>query len=192
MVQYECSDEVGGPEIGLGLVNGLLIVIPLWVAIGVVLAVEFEIGPVAETGSFALMIAAVLEAILLRPHLRALRERFRRYLDFRRAYARRNAGWRRAGWANHALGDRAGPHRALENISGRSFESIEDLLRYVEPRSTLSHEARPVVAPQVLLRQSLALSALVGAYLQYYFLEINLQIASLHSITVFAPVASMT
>ena len=43
-----------------------------------------------------------------------------------------------------------------------------------------------------LFRQSLALSALAGAYLGYYFLEVNLQIASLNSLTVFLPLTSVT
>jgi hypothetical protein len=45
------------------------------------------------------------------------------------------------------------------------------------------HTRRPA-----LLRQTLTLSALVAAYLQYYFWDVQLQIAALHSVTVFVPV----
>jgi len=56
--------------------------------------------------------------------------------------------------------------------------------------------ARPVPAMRrpspgrALAKQSLALSALVGAYLQYYFWDVQLQIASLHSVTVFVAVSA--
>ena len=64
--------------------------------------------------------------------------------------------------------------------------------RHLELKSTpvpLPRRARP---PQSLLRQAIALSALVGAYLQFFFLEVYLQIASLNSVIVFLPVSSMT
>lgn len=43
-----------------------------------------------------------------------------------------------------------------------------------------------------LARQTLALSALTGAYLQFYFFEVSLQIASLNSVIVFLPLTSTT
>lgn len=148
MVPCDRSDAVDGFDTGPALVNALLIAIPLWVILGVVLALVFQHGTMEEAGSAALMIAAVCEAILLRPllrpYLRKLRAGIRRYADFRRMDSRRDAGARRA---------------------------------------------RPAHS---LFRQALTLSALVGAYLQYYFLEVALQIASLHSLTVFVPVTSTT
>jgi len=44
-------------------------------------------------------------------------------------------------------------------------------------------------ARQPLLKQTSLLAGLVGAYLQYYFLDVHLQIASLNSVTVFVPVS---
>ena len=40
-----------------------------------------------------------------------------------------------------------------------------------------------------LLKQTSLLAGLVGAYLQYYFVDVHLQIASLKSVTVFVPVS---
>ena len=192
MVRCERDEAVDGSDIGRGLVNGLLIALPLWVILGVVLALVFQHGPMGETSSAVLMIAAVCEAILLRPHVRTLWKRILRYADFRRADPGRNTGGRRTRSARRVLGAPDTLRSAFERTAGRIFESIEDLLRYVKQKSAPSNQARPVVAPHALFRQSLALSALVGAYLQYYFLEVNLQIASMHSLTVFVPVTSMT
>ncbi len=41
-----------------------------------------------------------------------------------------------------------------------------------------------------LARQTIALSALAAAYLQYYFLDVKLQIASMQSVTYFVPMPS--
>ena len=169
MVQCERRYAVDGFDIGPALVNGLVIAIPLWVILGVVLALVFQHWPLEEAGSAALMFAAVCEAILLRPLLRP--------------YLRK---------LQHVLRDQDSPQSVLENVTGRRFYSIEDLLRYVESNSAPLIQARPVVAPYSIFRQALTLSALVGAYLQYYFLEVELQIASLHSLTVFVPVTSTT
>ena len=49
---------------------------------------------------------------------------------------------------------------------------------------------RPRSRP-LLFRQSLALSALAAAYLQYYFWEVQLQIAALNSVMVFVPVRAL-
>jgi len=192
MVRCERGDAVDGSDIGRGLVNGLLIAIPLWVILGVVLTLALHHGPMGKTSSAVLMIAAVSEAILLRPYVRTLWMRILRYADFHRADPGRNTDERSTRLANRAPGARDLPHSTLVEATGRTFASIEDLLRYFERKSAPSIQVRPVLAPHSLFRQSLALSALVGAYLQYYFLEVNLQIASLRSLTVFVPVSSMT
>jgi len=51
---------------------------------------------------------------------------------------------------------------------------------------------RRTFPPMSLGRQTLALGALTGAYLQFYFIDVNLQIASLSSVTVFLPVSAMS
>ena len=164
----QCERNAAGDryEFGRGLVNGILLAVPLWAGLGIILAALFGLGPMEEeTVSAVLMIAAACAAILVRPYLRALGSGIRRY-----AISSRND---------------------LEWVAKRRITSIEDLLRSVEPKSPPIRQTRAAV-PNALLRQSLALSALVGAYLQYYFLDIHLQIASMNSITVFLSRTSMT
>ena len=71
----------------------------------------------------------------------------------------------------------------LRALWTRHYPTIRSmfLAQFRQPRPSLS-----------LARQTFALSALTGAYLQFYFLEVNLQIASMRSVTVFVPVSSMT
>jgi hypothetical protein len=192
MARCERNEAENEFDIGRGLVNGLLISIPLWIILGIALALVFQRGPMDESIRTALMIAAVSEAILVFPYLRTLFAGIRRRADFHHANSRRDTVVREARPAPHARGNRDRPQRDLERIAGRSLNSIEELLRYVEPKSVPSHKARRVAAPNGLFRRTLALSALVGAYLQYYFLDVNLQIASLHPLTLGLPVASMT
>ncbi|MGQ0510716.1 MAG: hypothetical protein ACT4P9_08885 [Betaproteobacteria bacterium] len=64
--------------------------------------------------------------------------------------------------------------------------------RQPELESALISLIRRTHSPRSLARQTFALSALTGAYLQFYFLEVNLQIASLNSVIVFLPLNSMT
>ena len=132
-----------GPDVSRGLFNGVLIAVPLWFMLGVIPALALLHWRMDEATSAALMIAAVCEAILVRPYARRL--------------------W--AGIRRDAC---------------------------VELQSSPLNQSRRAVAPGSLLRRSLALSALAGAYLQYYFLDVNLQIASLPSLTVYLPVTSMT
>jgi len=65
-------------------------------------------------------------------------------------------------------------------------------LQHVAAKYPPSRQALPGGLTNALFKRTLALSALVGSYLQYYFWEVNLQIASLNSLTVFLPVASTT
>ncbi len=64
--------------------------------------------------------------------------------------------------------------------------------RFPEIRSALVAEVRRTHPPLSLACQTFALCALAGAYLQFYFLEVNLEIASLKSVTVFLPVNPVT
>ena len=192
MVRCERSETDNELNIGRGLVNGLLSAIPLWVIVGIGVAAVFQHGPMDETFSAVLMIAAVCEAILVRPYAQTLWARILCYADLYRSASRREASRRQARPVQRVLGVRGRVDSDLEKLTGQRFHSIEDLLRYVEPKSALPQQTRRAVAPNSLFRQSLALSALVGAYLQYYFIEINLQIASMNSLTVFLPVTSMT
>ena len=174
---------------GDGLVNALLIAVPLWVILGAVLILVCQHGQVSEGTSAALMIAAICEVILVRRYARAFRLGNLRFADLYRAYTTQVTGVQRKRAAQTVFGRPGGWRRDLEMSAGRRIESMEDLLRYVDVKRVSSQRTRPAIAPKALIRQSLALSALVGAYLQYYFIDVNLQIASLHSLTVFVPVS---
>ena len=56
--------------------------------------------------------------------------------------------------------------------------------RCPEIRRRLVVEFRRMHPPLPLARQTFALSALTGTYLLFYFLDVNLQIVSLNSVTV--------
>jgi hypothetical protein len=191
MVRCECREVDNGLNLWRGLINGLLVSIPLWVILGMVLATVLHHGPTEEAISAALMIALISEAILARTYARTLWKQVWRYANSRRPDLKNDGDKRQARPAQHAIGDDDGLHSDFKIIAGRSFKLIEDLLRYVEPISAPLRQARRAVVRVTLIRRSVALSALVGAYLQYYFLEVNLQIASLHSLTVFLPVTSI-
>lgn len=77
-------------------------------------------------------------------------------------------------------------------ILARPFLRVLWMRRYPEIKSAFVPQFRRTNPPLSLARQTFALSALTGAYLQFYFLDVNLQIASLNSVTVFLPVSSMT
>lgn len=77
-------------------------------------------------------------------------------------------------------------------IVARPFLRALWMRRYPELESALVPLLRRTRSPMSLARQTLALSALTGAYLQFYFLEVSLQIASLNSVIVFLPLPSMT
>ena len=188
MIRRECWETDNGLGIGSGLVIALQIAVSLWVILGIVLALVFQHGPIGESASAALMIAATCEAILVRPYARTLFAGIRRYAALHRADSTRDRDVPRARPVPRVPGGQDSRHSEIDKVAGRHIESIEDLLRHVEPKQVSSHRVRREIAPNALLRQSLSLSGLAGAYLQYYFVEVNLQIASLHSLTVFLPV----
>lgn len=129
------GDTLGRRGLAFGVVLALLVAIPVWVAVGLALAWAYQVGPITQTQSALLMLAAAAELILLR-------------------YALRMSG------VTAKLVDQAGA--GLAAVRWRRWTPMA--------------------------RQTLALSVLVGAYLHYYFWDVQLQIASLHSVTVFVPV----
>ena len=174
------GDEYHELDIVRGLLNGLLLAIPLWAVLAIVPALALRDGTIGESTSSALMVAAVCEYILARPYLRVL--------------------WARLG-SHEVFGHGAGTQTRAQPAkqrndrdkhAGQGIISIEDLLRFVESkRASKPRPHHAQIAPS-LLRQSLALSALAAAYLQYYFLEVHLEISSLSSLTVFLPLTATT
>ncbi len=180
-----------------GLANALLIAIPCWAAALVAFSL-WRSGEVGEGVRLALLFGAAWEAKLLRPRLSGWWRALRGALERLDAGTRAPSRGLPPAPARHLLGDLNSLHSDLEKLAGQRIRSIEELLRYVEagsrPQPTL-HRARIRRAARSwspVLRQSLALSALVGAYLQYYFLDVNLQIATLNSMIVFLPVGLVT
>lgn len=144
-----------------GLANGLLISIPLWVLIGIVLVTFFMQGPLNETASVVFMIAAVCEAILARHALRAYRGR-----------------------------SEDGPRDHPESTARTQASFVNRVLRRGAAAAAHGTPRRVAHGNRPRLRQAGAFGALAIAYLQYYFWDVNLQIASLNSVTVFVPVPS--
>jgi len=121
----------GGFKLIQGLVSGTLLSVPLWVCIGVAVAVVFQDGPITRLQSAILLLAAAIELVLLRRTWRAIKS------------------------------------------SARS--------RAPAPQPRAAVTAVRLSQPKPLL----LLLGVVGTYLHYYFWDIQLQIASMPSVTVF-------
>ena len=121
----------GGVKLIQGLVSGTLLSVPLWVCIGVAVAVVFQDGPITRLQSAILLLAAAIELVLLRRTWRAIYPRTR---------SRAPAAQPRA---------------------------VVAAVRLSQPRPLL------------------LLLGVAGTYLHYYFWDIQLQIASMPSVTVF-------
>lgn len=175
-----------------GLQVGLLIAIPLWILIGIALVSAFQKGPIGGAISAAFMLAVVCEALLARRTFKEFWSRlWRRWFPVFNRSAWRNAHrhiarTRRTPVANTSA------ISYLEQISGRRITSVQDLLGVIGAPPA----ARPAAVSRTgstserpsTLRQTAAFASLAIAYLHYYFWDINLQIASLHSLTVFVAV----
>ena len=79
-------------------------------------------------------------------------------------------------------------HRYLEELAGKPLQSHSDVLTYLGavagnlPRTHHEYGRRKSV------RELTLLSLLVLSYIQYYYWDVNLQIAALKSVQVFVPV----
>ena len=78
--------------------------------------------------------------------------------------------------------------RYLEDAAGRGLRTREDIRRYLEEISGKRPERSPATQLWHIARQGTWLLLLVAAYLQYYFLDILVEIDSLPSIRVTVPV----
>jgi hypothetical protein len=104
--------------------------------------------------------------------------------------------WRSAAVAETSLGDRARESsgdlfRYLEELAGRELRSRDDIRRYVGELSAPDPEANRTHRRQRLVKDTVLLLCLLTAYIQYNFLDVNLQIARLPSIVIFVPVDAM-
>lgn len=192
LFEEEASD--GGTDLGFGLTIGLLFSIPLWALIGAVLIAAFQTGPIGEPASLAFMIAAVVEAVLVRYAFRRLGPGLwgQRLAAVRRAAGRAWEAMRQATRGATTAGELA--IADLENLTGRRIVSIEDMLRVVavpQPAMPAGGSGRARSAQRSTLRHTAGFAALATAFLQYYFWDVSLQIASMQSVIVFVAVPSL-
>lgn len=75
----------------------------------------------------------------------------------------------------------------LEQLTGRRIRSREDIAAYVDE---LQHKARAKGARSQQLKNALLIALLLAAAGQYYFTDVQLQILSQPSLTVFVPAKS--
>jgi hypothetical protein len=176
-VQVLLQQDYPGDGTGLasGLVMGLLIAIPLWVLIGIALVFTLQEGPMNEWTSLAFMSAAACEAILARHALPDLRQQSGRYAFF---------AWpRNQGNDSH--------ENTVRGIAGAVANTLPNLRRVFGARLGVNPRTRFAAVRTSTLRQTTSFAALAIAYLQYYFLSVSLQIASMPSVTVFVAVTPL-
>ncbi len=78
-------------------------------------------------------------------------------------------------------------HRYVEELAGRPLQSHADVLNYLkEVAGSLPKEHRGQERRR-LLRELTLVSLLVASFLQYYYWDVQLQIAALNSVQIFVP-----
>ena len=191
MKQEDAEDR---PDLTYGVANSLLIAIPLWVLIGAVLVLVFQDGPISESASLAFMVAAIVEIIVARYAYRSLWPalwRRRVAVPSGHAHGARKAALQAV---NRSAKSSGGAIAYLEEATGKRIVSIMDLLRLVAAPPPAKPAGRPARIQSVrrsTLRHTASFAALSIAFLQYYFWDVGLQIASLNSITVFVAVTPL-
>lgn len=76
----------------------------------------------------------------------------------------------------------------LEELAGREFRSRADIRLYIDELTRKDREANQVHRRRRVMKDTVLLLGLLTAFIQYHFLDINLQIARLPSTLVFVPV----
>jgi hypothetical protein len=101
--------------------------------------------------------------------------------------------WRRAPQSGTNLNDGAAERgevlfRYLEELAGRKFRTREDIRRYLGELSAQGREAGRIHRRRQVVKDTVMLMCLLASYIQYNFLDVNLQIARLPATVVFVPV----
>lgn len=78
----------------------------------------------------------------------------------------------------------------LEELAGRKFRSRDDVRAYVEELSAQAQKASRASRRGQVLKDTVLLFCLLSAYIQYNFLDVNLQIARMPSTIIFVPVGA--
>lgn len=80
--------------------------------------------------------------------------------------------------------------RRLEKQSGRAIRTREDVREYVKEVSARKASDDPSVQRWKMAKRVTLLVTLSAAFLQYYFMDVGLQIMSLRELTYFFPVSA--
>ena len=72
---------------------------------------------------------------------------------------------------------------------GRRFTSREDINDFLKQIQAEEVKKTRAATGQRIIRETLLLGCLLASYLQYYFWDVNLQVASLQNVRVFVPVS---
>ena len=78
-------------------------------------------------------------------------------------------------------------HHYLEKLAGRKLETHAEVLRYLREVAGTQPGAHRERERRRMLREATLLALLTVSYLHYYFWEVQLQIVSLHTVSVFIP-----
>lgn len=78
----------------------------------------------------------------------------------------------------------------LEELTGGTIRSREDVHRCFGELWARDREAGQIYRRRQIVKEALLLLCLVGAYIQYYYWDVNLQIARLPSTVIFVPAAA--
>lgn len=78
--------------------------------------------------------------------------------------------------------------RYLEELAGRELRSRDDIRSYLGELSAQGRETSRIHRRRQIVKDTVLLLCLLTAYIQYNFLDVNLQIARLPSTVVFVPV----
>jgi hypothetical protein len=79
--------------------------------------------------------------------------------------------------------------RHLEKLSGRPIRTREDVREYLKEIAARKASDDPSVQRWKMAKHATLLVVLSAAFLQYYFLDVALQIMSLRAVTYFVPVS---
>ncbi len=78
-------------------------------------------------------------------------------------------------------------HKYLEALAGRKLQTHAELLAYLREVAGTQPDAHRERERRRMVREVSLIVLLAVSYLHYYYWEVQLQIAALHSVSVFIP-----
>ena len=116
-------------------------------------------------------------------------------VDEEDAYTPDLVGWLEDSGRRPTIGPRESAEeliRYLEELTGRKLTSREDILGYFKELKAQEAERQRAETKRRIVRETFFLGLLVLAAAQYYYWDVNLQIAALQKVHYFVPVAAAT